>query len=81
MKKSGFLIIVLVLAACVVTGILNSLCNTLALYVDSKMFGYYSYAMVFGALLTRLVLSVVTSGVLGYLTLPVISALRRAKMI
>ena len=73
--------IVAVLAACVVTGILNSLCNTLALYVDSKMFGYYSYAMVFGALLTRLVLSVVTSGVLGYLALPVISALRRAKMI
>lgn len=76
MKKVGA-----VIAACVVTAILSSLCNTLALYVDSKMFGYYSYAMVFGALLTRLALSVVTSGVLGYLALPVISALRRAKLI
>lgn len=73
--------VVAVLVACVATGILSSLCNTLVLYVDSKMFGYYTYAMVFGALLTRLALSVVTSGVLGYISIPVLSALRRAKMI
>lgn len=71
----------MVLCACISTAILSSLCNTLALYVDSKMFGYYSYAMVFGALIVRLVLSVVTSGVLGYVALPVLSALRRAKLL
>lgn len=80
-KKLSAAQMVMVLCACISTAILSSLCNTLALYVDSKMFGYYSYAMVFGALIVRLVLSVVISGVLGYVALPVLSALRRAKLL
>ena len=80
-KKLSAAQMVMVLCACISTAILSSLCNTLALYVDSKMFGYYSYAMVFGALIVRLVLSVVISGVLGYVALPMLSALRRAKLL
>lgn len=80
-KKLSAAQMAMVLCACIFTAILSSLCNTLALYVDSKMFGYYSYAMVFGALIVRLVLSVVISGVLGYVALPVLSALRRAKLL
>ena len=80
-KKLSAAQMVMVLCACISTAILSSLCNTLALYVDSKMFGYYSYAMVFGALVVRLILSVVISGVLGYVALPVLSALRRAKLL
>lgn len=72
---------VVILACCVVTGMISSLGNTLALYVDSKMLGYYSYAMVFGALLVRLLLSAVTSALLGYLCLPIITTLRKAKLI
>lgn len=69
------------LSCCIVAGILASLCNTFTLYVDSKLLGYYSYAMVFGALVGRLVLSVIVSGLLGYLCLPIITALRKAKLI
>lgn len=72
---------VLILVCCVVTGMISSLGNTLALYVDSKMLGYYSYAMVFGALLVRLLLSTVTSALLGYISLGIITALRKAKQI
>lgn len=72
---------VLILVCCVVTGMISSLGNTLALYVDSKMLGYYSYAMVFGALLVRLLLSTVTSALLGYISLGIITTLRKAKQI
>ena len=71
----------LYLVACIVTGIVASLLNTFALYVDSKMFGYYSYHMVFGVLLVRLGLATVLSGLFGYITLPVVSALRKTKII
>lgn len=69
------------LVACVVAGLAGSLLNTLALYVDSKMFGYYNYYMVFGVLLVRLGISVVMSVLFGYITLPVVSALRRNQVI
>lgn len=69
------------LVCCVITGMISSLGNTLALYVDSKMLGYYSYAMVFGALVLRLLLSAVTSAVLGYICMPIITTLRKAKLI
>lgn len=69
------------LAACIITGVIASLANTFALYVDSKMFGYYSYHMVFGVLLARLGLAVVISGLLGYISLTIVSALRRNKII
>lgn len=42
--------------------------NTLALYIDSKLYGYYSYAMVFGSVLIKMVigiiLAVIYSGVM-----------------
>lgn len=69
------------LLACVVTGIIASLLNTLALYVDSKMFGYYNDYMVFGVLLVRLGLAVVMSAMFGSIALPVASALQRNKII
>ena len=73
--------VICILAFCILTGILASLLNTCALYIDSKLMGYYNYAMVFGALIVRLLLAVAVSGTLGYISLPVIGALRKAKLI
>lgn len=69
------------LLSCILIGIVASLINTFALYVDSKLFGYYSYYMVFGVLAVRLSLAVVISGALGYLALMIGSALQRNKLI
>ena len=69
------------LAANIFTGVIASLLNTFALYVDSKMFGYYSEYMVFGILAVRLVLAVLMSGAFGYVTLYIVSALKRNKII
>ena len=71
----------LYLFACVFTGIIASLLNTFALYVDSKMFGYYSYYMVFGVLLIRLTMAFLMSGAFGFITRFIVSALRRSKFL
>lgn len=77
-KSKAFFLYLLV---CILTGLVASLLNTFALYVDSKLFGYYSYYMVFGVLIVRLGLAAVMSTLFGSITLPVVSALRKNKII
>lgn len=69
------------MAASIVTGVLASLGNTFALYVDSKMYGYYSYYLVFGVLIIRLTIAVVLSSCFGLISRTVIAALKRNKLI
>ena len=69
------------LFCCSATGILAALGQTFALYVDSKMLGYYNDTMVFGLLIWRIVIYIVVSALLGYLCLPVIGALRKTKLV
>ena len=66
---------------CVVSGLLCSLLNTFTLYVDSKMFNYYSYAMVFGVLWLRLGSSAITSVMMSVVTKPLAHALHKARVI
>lgn len=66
---------------CIISGIISSLLNTFALYVDSKMFGYYTFAMVFGALAVRLLLSAVTSVVIAIAIKPILHAFRHESFI
>lgn len=70
-----------ILGSCSFTGILASLGQTFALYVDSKLLGYYSDFMVFGVMVWRILIYIVVSALLGYLCLPIITALRKAKLI
>lgn len=66
---------------CIISGLLSSCVNTFALYVDSKMIGYYSYALVFGALTVRLVLSAVTSVVMTIMAKAIFHALKKGNLI
>lgn len=66
---------------CVISGLICSLLNTFTLYVDSKMFGYYSYAMVFGVLWVRLAASAVSSVLMAAAAKPVLAAMRKAKIV
>lgn len=72
---------ILFMLICIASGIISSLLNTLALYVDSKLFGYYTYAMVFGVLLIRILASVITSILMGLAVKPVVFALSRSQLI
>lgn len=73
--------IVLLLICCILTGVLAALGQTFALYVDSTMMGYYSYAMVFGLMIWRILVYALLAVLFGYLSLPIISALRKAKFV
>lgn len=73
--------LVVLLVCCALTGVLAALGQTFALYVDSKLMGYYTDMMVFGVLVWRILVYVVVAGLLGYLCLPIITALQKAKLI
>ena len=66
---------------CILSGVVSSGLNTLALYVDSKMFGYYTYELVFGVLAMRITLSAITSFVMGNVLAPVQFGLKKAGLI
>ncbi len=65
----------------VFAGVVHSLINTVAYYVDSKMLGYYNYYYVFGMLLIRLAGSALSAVAIGVVVMPLASALKRAKLI
>lgn len=63
--------------ACFVGGLLNSAANTLALYVDSRVFGYYQFHAVFGVALLRFGLGLATAAVVATAAYPVVRALQK----
>lgn len=69
------------LGSVMLASIITSLCNTMALYVDSKMFGYYEYHMVFGVLFVRLGTGIVSAVVMAVIAIPVLRALKASKLI
>ena len=75
-KQISFLMIF-----CVVTAALAALGQTLALYVDSMMFGYYRFEIVFGVMIWRVVIYMLLAAACGYLSISIISALRKAKLV
>ena len=66
---------------CIVAAVFTSLANTGAYYVDSKMLGYYTYELIFGVAGVRIVSNVVSSILTAILAIPILAALRRAKLI
>lgn len=68
-------------AVCIVSGLLVSCINTFTLYVDSTMYGYYSYAMVFGVFWIRIITGAISSALMALATIPIVLALRRARLI
>ncbi len=72
---------VVFLVVCVLSGLICSFINTLVLLLDSKLYGYYSYAMVFGVFWLRIGASAISSVLMVITTKPVAHALKKAKMI
>ncbi|MDD7772416.1 MAG: ECF transporter S component [Firmicutes bacterium] len=66
---------------CIVAAVLTSLGNTAAYYVDSKMFGYYNYALIFGVLGVRILSGILSALLTATAALPILIALQRANLI
>ena len=60
--------ITFVMLSIILSSIVVTLLNTFTMYVDSKIYNYYSYAYVFGSFLSRIILSIVTAIVYSILT-------------
>lgn len=61
--------------------VLVSLGNTGAYYVDSVIYHYYSYALIFGVLGTRILSGILTTTVTATIALPVLAALRKTDLV
>ena len=66
---------------CAISGILASICNTFAYYVDSTMYGYYQYELVFGVFWVRILIGIIASSVMAAVSIPITLALKRARLI
>ncbi len=77
-KSDSKLYMILLLAA---DAIAVTLLNTLAFYIDSKVFGYYSKAMVFGNLIGKIVIGIVKAAAYAYLLPLLFKGLRKAGIV
>ena len=60
-----------------VTALIVTALNTLTMYLDSVAYGYYSFAYVFGGLLTRFAAGLATALVMAFIAPPVVGLLDR----
>ncbi len=67
---------VLMYAACITAALCTTFANTLATYIDSKLFHYYSFAYVFGDLLLRIGTGVLTAVIMATIAMPLVTLLR-----
>ena len=61
----------------VIAGILTTALNTLALYVDSLIYNYYSYALVFGLLIPKFIISVILAVLFALVTPILVKKIRK----
>lgn len=76
-RKHGFKMnlkqteLIVILSALAVT-----VANTLVMYLDSIIFGYYSYVYVFGAIIPRIIAGILTAALLAAVLPTIVKALR-----
>ena len=65
------------LTVMIISGLIILVFNTLAMYVDSKMFGYYTKELIFGGFLVRIAVCVLRSVIFTALLPPLMNAAYR----
>lgn len=66
---------------CIIAAICTSLFNTIVYYLDSKIFGYYHYAIIFGVLFLRLLTGVLSAAITATASLPILKALKKSHLL
>ncbi|MDO4812321.1 MAG: ECF transporter S component [Eubacteriales bacterium] len=77
-KKKGYHLsrVQLIGALCIAALIVTAL-NTVVMYLDSVIQGYYSYAYVFGGAVTRVIAGIATAVIMAFVAPPVVELLER----
>lgn len=65
-------------AMCIVGALMTGVMNTLALWLDSLINHYYTFAMVFGSVAIRLPKDIITALIVAAISLPLVKLLRRS---
>ncbi|MCI8678872.1 MAG: folate family ECF transporter S component [Lawsonibacter sp.] len=68
-------------AACIVCAVLTSGVNTLVLWADSLLYGYYNFAFIFGSALLRLGKDLIVAAIVTTIAIPLVHALRRSGLV
>lgn len=64
-------------AVCVAAALCTTAVNTLVMYLDSVIMGYYSFAYVFGSAVIRIGSGILTAVVVATVSIPLVQLLRR----
>jgi len=64
---------------CIAAAVATTAANTLIIWLDSVIYGYYSYAYVFGASVARFVTGMITAVLVTAVAIPLTALLRRQK--
>lgn len=62
----------------VISSLLVTALNTVVMYADAKIWGYYTYAYVFGKIIPRIISGIITAVILGVLVFRLIKPLKAA---
>ena len=65
---------------CILAAVVRSAGNTLVIWADSVIYGYYSFALVFGVAAIRFVTGIVAAVLVATVTMPLVRVLRKQKM-
>ena len=68
-------------AVCAAAALCTTAVNTLVMYLDSVIMGYYSFAYVFGSALIRICSGILTAVVVSTVAIPLVRLLRRQKLV
>lgn len=64
-------------AIAVISSIIVTAANTFAIYCDSKIYHYYSFEVVFGGIVVRVITGIATAIVFALLLGPIVKAIRK----
>ena len=65
---------------CIAAAVITTAANTLVIWLDSVIYGYYSFAYVFGATAARFVTGMITSVLVALVAVPLVYLLERQKL-
>lgn len=68
---------ILLFVSMIISSIIVTTSNTFVMYIDSIIYHYYTYAIVFGDLILRFITGVITAIVFSALTLPILIATKK----
>ena len=68
---------VLCYVICILAALVRTVANTAVIWLDSVIYGYYTFAIVFGAALIRFVTGIIAAILVATVTMPLVKLLRR----